>query len=59
MAVLHAVAVTLSYFPKITAAPIVEDCVVGEVNFLMLWIINFLQVNLDWQKNPKTKVERK
>jgi hypothetical protein len=27
------------------------------VNFLIFWIFNFYQLNLDWQKNSKTKVE--
>jgi hypothetical protein len=31
---------------------------VGEVDFWISWIFNFLQLNLDWQKYSKTKVEK-
>jgi hypothetical protein len=39
----------------------VNCCTVGEVDFWIFWILNFLQVpvlNLDWPKNSKTIVEQ-
>jgi hypothetical protein len=29
----------------------------GGVDFWIFWIFSFLQLNLDWQKNLKTKLE--
>jgi hypothetical protein len=31
---------------------------VGGADFWIFCIFNFLQLNLDWQKNSKTKVEK-
>jgi hypothetical protein len=31
---------------------------VGEVDFWIFWIFNFLQFAIDWKNNSKTKVER-
>jgi hypothetical protein len=33
-------------------------CIEGGVDFLNFWIFNILQLNLDRQKNSKTKVEK-
>jgi hypothetical protein len=33
-------------------------CTEGEVDFWIFCIFNFLQLNLDWQKNSKAKVEK-
>jgi hypothetical protein len=30
----------------------------GGVDFWIFWIFYLLQLNLDWQKNSKTKVEK-
>jgi hypothetical protein len=37
---------------------IVEICALGEVDFWIFWIFNFLQFAIDWQNNSKTKVEK-
>jgi hypothetical protein len=32
-----------------------DNCITGVVDF---WIFDLLQLNLDWQKNSETKVEK-
>jgi hypothetical protein len=34
------------------------DCRVGEVDFWIFWIFNFLQFAIDGKNNSKTKVEK-
>jgi hypothetical protein len=36
----------------------VASYALGGVDFWMFWIFNILQLNLDWQKNSKTNVEK-
>jgi hypothetical protein len=31
----------------------------GEVDFWLFWISNFLQFAIDWKNNSKTKVEKR
>jgi hypothetical protein len=31
---------------------------IGEVDFWIIWIFNFLQLAIDWTNNSKTKVEK-
>jgi hypothetical protein len=33
-------------------------CTLGEVDFLICLIFNFLQFAIDWKNNSKTKVEK-
>jgi hypothetical protein len=33
-------------------------CIVGEVDFWIFWIFNFLQFAIDFKNNSKTKVEQ-
>jgi hypothetical protein len=35
-----------------------SDCIVGEVDFWIFWIFNFLQFEIDGENNSKTKVEK-
>jgi hypothetical protein len=33
-------------------------CTLGEVDFWIFWIFNFLQFTIDWKNNCETKVEK-
>jgi hypothetical protein len=35
-----------------------QACIVGEVDFWIFWIFNFLQFAIDGKNNSKTKVEK-